>query len=179
MGRPLGIYPEIKHPQWHLQHGIDVAKLLIEELASFGFARRADPVFVQCFDAAELVRLRETLGCELRLIQLVGREPTYTELLTSNGLQNVARYAQGLGSHYSQLVEQRNGGAEVAPLARRARDCGLSLHPYTFRRDDLPPYVRGLDELLELFFLKVGVGGVFCDQPDVAVRVRNSVLKVQ
>jgi hypothetical protein len=39
--------------------------------------------------------------------------------------------------------------------------------------------VRGLDELLELFFLKVGVGGVFCDQPDVAVRVRNSVLKVQ
>lgn len=179
MDRAVGIYPEIKHPRWHAEHGVDLSGLLLDELASFGYVRPEDPVFVQCFDAAELVRLKERLGCKLRLIQLVAAEPAYAELLTSNGLRAVARYAHGLGSHYSQLVEQRHDDLAVLPLAHRARDLGLSLHPYTFRRDDLPPYVRSLDELLEFFFLNVRVGGVFCDHPDVAVRVRSASLKVQ
>src|SRR5688572_1776249 len=55
MGRTVGIYPEIKEPTWHREQGVDLARLLLAELKTFGYARKDDAVFVQCFDAAELL----------------------------------------------------------------------------------------------------------------------------
>jgi glycerophosphoryl diester phosphodiesterase len=179
-GRIAGVYPEIKDPSWHRAHGIDLAELLLAELRTFGYSSAEDPVFVQCFDAAELTRLKHELGCGLRLIQLVGPEPDYGALLTTTGLRSVSAYACGLGPHYSQLVEEEGTRRpRRADLALGARDAGLALHAYTFRRDVLPAYARTLEELLELFWIEIGVDGVFCDHPDVAVRVRDSALKVQ
>jgi glycerophosphoryl diester phosphodiesterase len=179
MSRRIGIYPEIKHPRWHAEHGIDLAKLLLGTLNRFGYSRPDEAVFVQCFDSEELLRVRHELGCELRLIQLVGPEPEYATLLTLDGLRHVARYAYGLGSHFSQLVEHGEDGLRLTPLTRWSHDSGLRLHPYTFRRDDLPPYARSLDELIEFFLVEAEVDGVFCDHPDIAVRVRDRLRKVQ
>ena len=178
-GRRVGIYPEIKDPQWHRQHGIDLAALLLAELAAFGYARAEDPAFVQCFDARELVRVRDELGCALPLIQLVEPTPEYAELLTADGLKRVARYAHGLGPSHTQLARGESGTLRLTPLVPLARDCGLRLHPYTFRRDELPSYARSLEELLAFFFVEARVEGVFCDHPDIAVRVRNRALEVQ
>ena len=69
-GRTAGIYPEIKEPEWHRRHGIDLATLVLAELSKFGYSRSADPVFVQCFDAAELERVRTDLASDLNLVQL-------------------------------------------------------------------------------------------------------------
>lgn len=180
MRRTVGIYPEIKDPAWHRAQGFDLASALLEELRAFGYSRAEDPVFVQCFDTAELRRVKEELGCELRLIQLVEAEPEYASLLTASGLRHLASYAHGIGPHHSQLVEEEGvGRPKVSPLARFARDAGLRLHPYTFRRDDLPAYVGSLEELLEIFIVEVAVDGVFSDHPDVAVRVRDELRKVQ
>lgn len=180
-GRSVGIYPEIKDPKWHRRHGIDLAKLLLAELRAFGYWSAEVPAFVQCFDAAELSRLKHELGCPLRLIQLVGPEADYGTLLTGKGLRSISTYAYGLGPHHSQLVEHPAAGRPPrrSDLAPGARDAGLALHAYTFRRDDLPAYARTLEELLGFFWIEVGVDGVFCDHPDVAVRVRDSALKVQ
>jgi len=179
-GRVVGIYPEIKDPQWHRQHGIDLSKLVLAELRAFGYSRAGDAAFIQCFDAAELARLKRELKCELPLIQLVGTEPEYGALLTAAGLKSLSDYAYGLGPHYSQLVEVEEGRRpRAADLARRVRDAGLRVHAYTFRRDDLPAYTRTLEELLTLFFVDVGVDGVFSDHPDVAARVRATMHKVQ
>jgi glycerophosphoryl diester phosphodiesterase len=178
-GRTVGIYPEIKDPQWHRQHGIDLAALLLTELAAFGYERPQDPAFVQCFDAGELARVRHELGCVLPLIQLVEPTPEYFELLTAEGLKRVTRYAQGLGPSHAQLARDESGHPRLTPLVGLARDCGLLLHPYTFRRDELPSYARTLDELLAFFFVEARVDGVFCDHPDIAVRVRDRTLEVQ
>jgi glycerophosphoryl diester phosphodiesterase len=180
MGRTVGIYPEIKEPEWHRRQGVDLASRLLAELATFGYSHAGDPVYVQCFDAAELVRAKEELGCELKLVQLVGTEPKYAEWLTPAGLDRVRRYAVGLGPHHSQLATGTGGRPpQVEPLTRWAQDSGLEVHPYTFRRDDLPAYARTLEEWLELFLVEARVDGLFCDHPDVAVRVRASSLKVQ
>ena len=180
MRREVGIYPEIKEPEWHRRHGVDLAARLLAELAAFGYSEPDDPVFVQCFDAAELERVKGQLGCQLKLIQLVGPEPQYAQLLTPAGLRRVANYAFGLGPHHSQLVAAAAPDRPQAlPLIQQAHDCGLQLHPYTFRRDDLPTYARTLEEWLEFFFVKAGAEGVFCDHPDVAVRVRAEARKVQ
>ena len=117
-GRIVGIYPEIKDPSWHRRHGIDLAELVLAELRAFGYSSAEDPVFVQCFDAAELTRLKHELGCELRLVQLVGPEPDYGALLTTTGLRAVSAYACGLGPHYSQLVEEEG---RRRPRRRRSR----------------------------------------------------------
>jgi glycerophosphoryl diester phosphodiesterase len=179
-GRVVGVYPEIKEPDWHRRHGIDLGKLVLAELRTFGYSRREDPAFVQCFDGTELIRLKQELGSQLRLIQLVGPGPEHGDLLTATGLRSVSAYAHGLGPRYSQLLDaDGRRRPQVSDMARRARDAGLHLHAYTFRRDELPPYVRTLEELLELVWSEVGVDGVFCDHPDIAVRVRASALKVQ
>ena len=179
-GRAAGIYTEIKDPLWHRRHGVDLSKLVLAELRAFGYSRGDGRAFVQCFDAAELARLKTELDCRLPLIQLVGPEPEYGELLTVAGLRSLSAHAYGLGPHYSQIVAAEEGRRpRPAELARRARDVGLRVHAYTFRRDDLPPYARTLEELLELFFVDAAVDGVFSDHPDVAVRVRASTRKVQ
>jgi glycerophosphoryl diester phosphodiesterase len=180
MRRAVGVYPEIKHPDWHRRQGIDLARLVLGELRAFGYSGPQDPAFVQCFDAAELKRMKEDLGCELRLIQLIGPDTEHAALTNTDGLPRIAAYAWGLGPHYSQLIEgQESRRPRVSALAGQAHDAGLRLHAYTFRRDDVPQYVRTLEELMGLFFTEVGVDGVFCDHPDVAVRVRDALGKVQ
>ncbi len=179
MCRSVGIYPEIKAPEWHRRHGIDLARLLLAELAAFGYSASTDPVFVQCFDETELVRVRTELGSQLKLIQLVTAESSYDALLTPSGLDQLAAHAYGLGAHHAQLVAAGDGRPRIMPLVQLARDAGIRLHPYTFRRDELPPYARTLEELLGLFFTEVRVDGVFCDHPDVAVSVRAAARKVQ
>jgi glycerophosphoryl diester phosphodiesterase len=136
-------------------------------------------VFVQCFDRAELLRVRNELGCVLRLVQLMGADPEYTALSTSAGLASVATYADGIGPHLSQLIDATARPARPSDVMRRARDIGLGVHAYTFRRDDLPAYAGTFEALLELFIGEVGVDGLFCDHPDVAIRVRDSLRKVQ
>jgi glycerophosphoryl diester phosphodiesterase len=175
-GRRVGIYPEIKEPGWHSRHGIDLARLLLRKLDDHGYRNADDPVFVQCFDAAELYRARTALRSKLNLVQLVGRDQTGAELLTPDALRRTAEFAQGLGPHYSQLIvpaADRHAAVDAASVVENAHAAGLLLHPYTFRRDDLPAYAPSLDQLLEWFFERIGVDGVFCDHPDVAVRARD------
>ncbi len=175
-GRCVGIYPEIKHPGWHREQGIDLSKLLLAKLAERGYDSTDDAVFVQCFDASELLRVRNDLSCRLRLVQLVGTEPLYGDLLTERGLREIAAYADCIGPSYSQLVTV---DADDTPTPNAVTDnahaAGLSLHPYTFRRDALPPYATNLAQLVAWFFAEVGVDGVFCDHPDIAVRARDAL----
>jgi len=175
--REVGIYAEIKHPTWHAQHGIDLSKLLLERLSHFGYASAEDSAFLQCFDATELRRLREELGTRLKLVQLVNEAPAYDELLTPAGLARLGQHAEVVSPAYRQLVTATANQAAITPssLAQQIREAGLLMHPHTFRREGLPAYAPTLESLLSIFLHDIRVDGVFCDYPDVAVRVRDSL----
>lgn len=176
-GRSVGIYPELKAPAWHRDHGIDLAAGVLDALSDAGYTEATDPIYVQCFDPSEVRRLRETLATPLRLVQLVDDSEDYSDLLTSAGLAELAKFAQGLGPGYGQLAEfGADERLRPSALFQRVRDSGLEMHPYTFRRRNLPPYAASLEALLEIFFEDIPVDAVFCDYPDVAVRVRDSVV---
>jgi glycerophosphoryl diester phosphodiesterase len=178
MHRTVGIYPEIKHPRWHHEHGVDLASRLLAVLAAHGYGDSESAAYVQCFDAEELRRVREDLGSRLKLVQLVGEEAEYAPLLAADGLARVAGYADALGPSYKQLVLTADiSPLRKSPLVDAAKRAGLKLHPYTFRRDDLPASAAGLEDLLRVFFVDIGVDGLFCDQPDVAVRVRDRIAR--
>jgi glycerophosphoryl diester phosphodiesterase len=179
MDRVVGIYPELKNPRWHHEHGFDLAAMLLAKLDEHGYRDEGARVFLQCFDAAELRRIRTELGCRLELVQLVSPGKDHAHLLEERGLAEVATYANALGPSYDQLLTSGERSAEPRPsqLADAARRAGLRLHPYTFRRDVLPPFAANLEQLLEYFFVAVRVDGVFCDHPDVAVRVRDAIFR--
>lgn len=170
-GREVGVYPEIKQPDWHHRHGCDLAVALLDTLESFGYTGPDDAVFVQCFDSAELRRCRENLGTRLRLVQLIERHETPDR----PALERIAQYADVVAPHYSQLITTpRSGSAfKATALVEQARACGLGLHAYTLRRDDPGLSAGHFERLLEALYRVVGLDAVFCDHPDAALRVRG------
>lgn len=175
-GRQVGLYPEIKRPAWHREEGVDVAALLLDSLHEHGYSHSEDPVFVQCFDDAELRRLREEYRYPWKLIQLIGENAwneaatDYEAVRTPEGLEAVAATADGIGPWLPQLYSFVDKSDDVMPtnLTRTAHDLGLLVHPYTFRRDDLPPGFTSFDELLRFFTAEVAIDGLFTDFPDLA-----------
>lgn len=177
-GRRVGLYPEIKAPAFHRREGRDPGAALLALLRRHDYTGPRDPVFVQCFDPAELKRLRTELGCQLRLIQLIGDNgdeegaADYEAMRTPAGLRKVARYADGIGPHLGHIAAgiAADGRPRLTTLVADAHAAGLLVHPYTFRRDALPAGVPTIDALLAVFLDAARVDGVFIDQPDAAVR---------
>lgn len=181
IGRPVGIYPEIKRPAWHRAEGVEISPILIRTLSDFGYTSHSDRVYVQCFDSEELVRLRNTHDCPLKLIQLIGEndwhesETNYDALRTSRGLRRVARTVDGIGPWVNRLYRVRADGTVAdSGLVSRAHSAGLAVHPYTFRQDDLPPGFASFDDLLDFTIDELNIDGLFTDFPDIVVRKCNA-----
>jgi glycerophosphoryl diester phosphodiesterase len=175
VGRPVGVYPEIKRPEWHRNEGVDITPLFLSDLREFGYDSHTDPVYVQCFDDQELVRIREIHNCDLKLIQLIGENnwgeanTDYNELRSTGGLKRLSRTVDGIGPWVSHLYRQRsNGRIEDSGLVSGAHEEGLAVHPYTFRRDDLPAGFMSFTELLRFAIDELSIDGLFTDFPDLA-----------
>lgn len=174
-GRVVGVYPEIKAPAFHHQHGIDLAARVLETLERYGYAAPDSPAVVQCFEEVELRRCRHELGTRLKLAQLTDIEPPGWQ----PDLGRIVEYAEIWAPHFSSLVqapealaESSGGGIRPAEAARAAKAAGLEIHPWTFRRDAVPSGFSDIAAQLEFFYGEVGVDAVFCDHPDIAVQVR-------
>jgi glycerophosphoryl diester phosphodiesterase len=125
-------------------------------------------VYVQSFETGNLLELRAMT--RVKLLRLVGDEP---ELLTDEGLRRVRGFADGIGLHKRHVIAD---DGVATGLVERAHAAGLEVHVYTFRTEarHLSPWCGG-DYAVELGrFLALGVDGVFADQPDAAVRVRDA-----
>src|SRR5262245_25478902 len=57
-GRPLGIYPETKHPSYFQGIGLPLEDRLLDALRRHGWDRADAPVFIQSFETANLRALR-------------------------------------------------------------------------------------------------------------------------
>lgn len=177
-GRNVGLYPELKSPAWHLKEGKDPGRALLQLLAKYGYEGADARVFVQCFEPAELKRLRGEFGSTLPFVQLTATEDDsgqgidYARILTADGLKEVASYAQGIGPHLGQIVGGLgpDGKPQFTTVVRDAQAVGLVVHPYTFRTDALPRGVPSIDALLAVFIGGAKVDGVFIDQPDAAIQ---------
>ena len=137
---------------------------------------------MQCFDAAELRRLRNDLDCPFKLVQLIGKsswlEATtdFDALITADGIRELSNTVDVIGPHISHLYElQEPGGMPVSSgLVRLAQDAGLKVHPFTFRADELPPGFSTFGALVRFFIEDVSVDGLFTDFPDQVLRLRFS-----
>lgn len=181
-GRRVGIYPEIKRPAWHREEGADLSALLLQALVQAGVTPDSLPVWIQCFDAAELGRLRKEFATPFRLVQLIGEndwgesDTDYDALRTPQGLAALAATADAIGPWVGQLYTlDDRGRPRAAGLAADAHAAGLAVHPYTFRADDLAEGFPDLENMIRWFVAEVRVDGLFTDFPDRAVAVLNQL----
>jgi glycerophosphoryl diester phosphodiesterase len=175
-GRNVGWYIESKAPAWHRAEGKDLMAAVLGLLATQGLAHRDDKVLLQSFDFDALVRARNDLGSELRLVQLIGENdwresPSDFEFLqTEAGLRAVAGFAQGIGPWLPQVIEiKENGLVDISELAALAQRLGLFVHAYTLRADQLPPGIGGMREAVRLLVEEARLDGVFTDHPDQVI----------
>jgi glycerophosphoryl diester phosphodiesterase len=198
----VGIYPETKHPTYFDSIGLSLEEPLLATLRANGLDRPKAKVFIQSFETANLKELNgETRVPLVQLIDAVGApydlvaagDPrTYADLVTPEGLAEIATYADGIGPSKNLIVPRDTAGNLLDPtsLVRDAHRAGLVVHPWTFRRENeflpldfrqgnpaSPEFLRAPGDLpgeLRLFF-RLGVDGVFSDNPDTAVATRHQV----
>ena len=187
-GKRIGIYPEIKAPWLHHQEGKDIARATLAMLKKYGYTQKSDPVYLQTFDFNELKRIKTELlpqmGMNVKLVQLVaysdwgetqarqnGRWVNYDYdwMFKPGAMKEIARYADGVGPAWYMLLDEkqsRPGHIVATPMAADIQTTQLQLHPYTVRRETLPPYVRNIDEMYAALFEQAEADGIFTDFPD-------------
>ena len=187
-GKRIGIYPEIKAPWLHHQEGKDIARATLAMLKKYGYTQKSDPVYLQTFDFNELKRIKTELlpqmGMNVKLVQLVaysdwgetqarqnGRWVNYDYdwMFKPGAMKEIARYADGVGPAWYMLLDEkqsRPGHIVTTPMAADIQTTQLQLHPYTVRRETLPPYVRNIDEMYAALFEQAKADGIFTDFPD-------------
>ena len=130
-GRTVGVYPETKHPTYHVNLGLPLEDRLLAVLAKYGYTTKASPVIVQSFEVSNLKYLRTKT--QIRLVQLVdandvnpdgsmdltapydkpydfavaGDKRTFASLLTPDGLKEVKTYADGIGPWKPYLIPSK------------------------------------------------------------------------
>jgi glycerophosphoryl diester phosphodiesterase len=155
-GGDVGIYVELKHPDFHAAAGRAFPASVLQVLYAYGYRDAADKVFLQCFDEATLRFLKDHTG--IRLVQLIEDKE-----LTTARAQEIATYAQGAGPWIGYLADRPE-------FVVAAQEAGLEVHPFTFRADALPRGVSSYRALLDRFIRSMRVDGVFTDHPDITRR---------
>jgi glycerophosphoryl diester phosphodiesterase len=182
--RPVGIYPEIKNPAWHRSEGVDITLLMLDVLKRFGYTGHGDPIYLQCFDEHELRRIRHDLDSKLKLVQLIGEddwspEPTnFAAMRSQRGMQKLARTVDAIGPWVNRTYRYRarDGRINSSGLVERAHTAGLAVHPYTFRRDELPPGFTSFDDLIRYSARDLLVDGLFTDFPGDVLKLFRRIL---
>ena len=175
-GRRTGLYIELKAPNWHRAQGADLSAAILKVLRDTGYDKHPERIFLQCFDNKTLRELHRELAHPLPLIQLIAEnswgedsEVDYDYLRTAAGLTEIATYANGIGPFLPHIYRGKTpgGSADLSELVSKAHALGLVVHPYTFRRDELPEGISSFEDLLDIFIQQAGVDGLFTDFPDL------------
>jgi glycerophosphoryl diester phosphodiesterase len=196
---PVGLYPEIKHASYFATLGLAMQAPLLALLGQYGYQGRDRRVWLQSFEVSflqtlsgmtrlPLVQLIEDRGAPFDLT-VAQDARTYADLISAQGLKEIARYAQAIGPAKSLVIPRNADGTLGVPttLVADAHAAGLAVNPWTFRLENefLPAdYRRGaapagagdlIGELLA--YLRAGIDGFFTDQADVGVSARAAFLR--
>jgi glycerophosphoryl diester phosphodiesterase len=165
--RPIGVYPETKHPAHFAAIGLPQELSLLDTLQRYQYAKPGSPVFIQSFDPRNLQQLRRMT--QLPLVQLLEHE--------LGDLGAIAKYADTIG------IAKALAAPEAIVAAHAAN---LRVHVWTFRAENefLPqefkvgaaPGDRGDLEAEIRRYLDRGIDGFFVDFPEVGVRVRDAYI---
>jgi glycerophosphoryl diester phosphodiesterase len=165
--RPIGVYPETKHPAHFAAIGLPQELSLLDTLQRYQYAKPGSPVFIQSFDPGNLQQLRSMT--RLPLVQLLEHE--------IGDLERIAQHADTIGIAKALATPQAVAAAHAA---------NLRVHVWTFRAENefLPqdlqvggdPAAHGRLEDEIRRYLERGIDGFFVDFPAIGVQVRDAYI---
>ena len=120
-GRMVGVYPETKHPTYHVQAGLPIEPRLLAILSEYGLNKKDSAVIIQSFEVNNLKELRKLTP--VRLVQLIDGDDVdaagkvtlaapseqpydfvvnkdkrnFADMLTPAGLKEIKTYTDGIG----------------------------------------------------------------------------------
>ena len=156
-GTPVTLYPELKHPSWLIERGLDPVAAFIRAVADVD---AADVVLlVQCFEIDALRRVRDATGLPVHLL-----------------LDERTDWRGALALHASELdgIAVSKRLLDDAALVEESHARGLAVHAWTYRDDVLPDGVACVEDEISRAF-ELGVDAEFCDFQGTAVSVRGRV----
>jgi glycerophosphoryl diester phosphodiesterase len=199
--KPIGVYPETKHPSYFAGIGLAMEQPLVRILRRFGYSGKNAPVFIQSFEVGNLKRLARMT--DLPLVQLLdaagkpfdftvaGDPRSYADLAKPAGLAEIASYAAGVGVNKNLMIPRTSQGFLGTPttLVSDAHAKGLIVHGWTFRAENsfLPADFRSSSDPAAFGdlaaevkrFLGLGMDGFFTDQSDIGVRARDEFVGIE
>lgn len=196
-GRRVGIIPEIKHSTYLHAQGFDPEAEVTRLIKRYHLNSADAPVWVQSFEPTALKDLRaegyrgkSTLLTSVRggPYDLAHEGTTYAELTTVESMRELSQWIDGISPAKKQVIQWTADGTlrEPTALVEDAHAAGLEVTTWAHRAENsfLPvDYRVGTDpaspgRLVDevVAYLKAGVDGVFCDQPDLCVEARTTFL---
>lgn len=169
--KEVGIYPEIKRPDFYRRNHYDSAKIIYDKIVSLKKRMLNVGVVIQCFESETLKRIREEFkDSEVVLNQLFPisdeGEFDYNKIdkaYLDQTFKKISKYANIIGPHYQFVLDKKGESTGFVDLAKHYK---LKTHVYTLRMDQLPKYAKSLGDLVNML-KKIGVDGAFTDFTDL------------
>ena len=205
LGGRIGMVAEIKHATYFASIGLPLDELFAAELVAAGWTDD-DRLTVECFEHTVLGQIRdrgvraryvfllESVGCPADEVAARGDEArTYASYLTADSMSALAASVDGISvdKHILQAADASgsavSGQSVGTELVARAHTAGLTIFCWTLRAENAfltkslwngksaRQFGDWRSEFLEL--MRMGVDGVFTDQPDLAIEARTALTR--
>lgn len=174
--KDIGIYPELKKPEFHLNENLDIAKVVFKILDKYGYNSKNANIFVQCFYPPTLMRLRSEFKAKMPMIALLTSNDEnessidYDYYTSEAGIKELSLYVEGIGPDFFQVISTEGGEYRKSRLIEYAKKYNLKVHPYTHRSDSLPAFLKNDADFFKFIYEEVGADGVFTDFGDIAIK---------
>ncbi len=159
-----GIYPELKDPEFYSKNGFDITALFLEELKRLGLENPeqdpSTPVIIQCFSSDILKKLKK-MGCRHPKTFLINQAEK--KWLEPGKLKEISSFAEGIGPDKNLIYQDLS-------VVSRAKEAGLTVTPYTFRKISFPDQFADVTEEMRYMLYTLGVDALFTDNPDLFPR---------
>lgn len=177
-GKDIGVYVEVKEPEFYKREGKDITGEVIKMLDKYGYNKPGSNAILQIFDydAVKDARAKGWQG-ELAMLVIPGGQHLTDDkkihdwLLTPEGIAEVSKYATIYAPWFSSLaVPNADGsGYTVNNLADEARKNGMKVHSWTWRKDAPFKGFKNSEDALDVAFKQIKLDGMFSDFPDIMV----------
>ncbi|MGO1958502.1 MAG: glycerophosphodiester phosphodiesterase family protein [Canibacter sp.] len=195
--RELRIVIEVKHASYFADSGFHMARLVAREIRRAGWEDRDSNMVFESFELGVLRDFHE-LGLTSPRVFLAEDEGSpadagrgempkkpFAWFRSRRGLKFLSAYVDGISVRKGNALQKRflKKRPVVSSLVRDAHIYGLDVYVWTLRPENvfLEPGFRRLRGISHwgnwqeefALFMRSGVAGVFADQPDLAVAIRE------
>ena len=156
---------ELKYGEPFLEVGLDVALATAKSLSESNFQERGIKITIECFEFEILKRAKSLIGDAASYVFLSAPDMLAegeTEI-TDQYLDEIAAEFDGLSVSIPMVLH--------SDLVSRTKARGLLIYTYTARTETAEGDVAGWFERL----IATGVDGIFADQPDELIKVRDAL----